>query len=251
MAAVQIVDDSDPAVSYSSGWQKAGSGNEYNTTTSWTNQPHTTATLNFVGAQCTSPLLQHVPQLLLLGIQISVMGSVGPAVSGTVPPQSNYSIDGGTPTTYTANQDQGVHYNTKFYQSPVLPDGRHTLVITNLLVSDSLYLDFFLIYKSATDPSSASPKVSMVTVTRPTTILFTPTQTNSDTGVPTSTDKPSTSGSNTAAIAGSFFGAAVFIVLAFAAIIYLRGRNKRNKQDIDPDDITYPKGESLFRRFLR
>jgi len=50
MAAVQIVDDSDPAVSYSSGWQKAGGGNEYNTTTSWSGQPRTTATLAFEGA---------------------------------------------------------------------------------------------------------------------------------------------------------------------------------------------------------
>lgn len=50
MSAIQIIDDSDPVVVYSSGWQKAGSSNEFNGTTSYTNQPGTTATLTFEGA---------------------------------------------------------------------------------------------------------------------------------------------------------------------------------------------------------
>jgi hypothetical protein len=218
MSAVQIIDDSDPIVSYSSGWQKSGGSNEYNGTTTWANQPGSTTTVVFVGmSNFPFPFLPQNQYITHLGVQIAVVGTIGPRTAGFVSPQSNYSVDGSTPNVYSAVQDGSVHYSTRFYLSPTLTDGQHTLVVTNILDSDSFFIDYFLVYKSAND-TSFNPKIVTVTLT-------TPSQT-------ASSSKSGSSGSNTGTIVGSALGAAVLIVVAVAFILWLRGRKKRNSDGL-------------------
>ena len=166
-----------------------------------------------------------------IGVQISVVGTIGPRTAGVVSPQSNYTVDGSTPNVYTATQDSTVHYSTRFYLSPTLPDGQHTLIVTNILDSDSFFIDYFLVYKSSTD-TSWSPKV--VTVTSTTT--------------PSSTSQSSASSgrstANTGTIVGSALGAAALVIVAVAIILWLRGRNKR---DFDEPQVIR---KLLFRHFL-
>jgi len=216
MSAVQIIDDSDPTVSYSSGWQNAGGSNEYNATTTWANQPGSTATVVFVGMHLSifPFFFCHKFMRMFQGVQIAVVGTIGPRTAGFLSPQSNYSVDGSTPNVYTAVQDGSVHYNTRYYLSPTLSDGQHTLFVTNILNSDSFFIDYFLVYKSAAD-TSFNPKVVTVTLTTPIA---------SQTG---SGSKSGNSSSNTGAIVGSALGAAALIVVAVAFILWLRGRKKR------------------------
>jgi hypothetical protein len=160
-----------------------------------------------------------------LGVQISVVGTIGPRTVGVVSPQSNYTVDGGNPNVYTATQDSTVHYSTRFYLSPVLPNGQHTLIVTNVLDSDSFFIDYFLIYKSSTDTAN------VVTVTLTTTPTST-SQSSRSTGLSTA---------NTGTIVGSALGAAVLVVLAVALILWLRSRNKR-----DFDEANIPSCERFF-----
>jgi hypothetical protein len=122
--------------------------------------------------------------------------------------------------------DQSVHYNTRCYLSPTLPNGQHTLVVTNLLIamnSDSFFIDYFLISKSDADPSF-SPK----------SLTTTASSSAQSSGSAANTPGRSEPSSNTGTIVGAALGAAALIIVAVAFILWLRGRNKRaTKKPID------------------
>lgn len=153
----------------------------------------------------------------VLGIQVSVVGTVGPQNTGLATPQSNYTVDGGSPNVFAPTEDQSVHYNTRFYLSSILPNGQHTLVVTNLLNSDALFIDYFLVYKSQND-STFGPPVATVTLT--TTVG----STSHTSGAGISSGSPT----NTGAIVGSVFGAAILIIAAVAIILWMRGPKRQN-----------------------
>lgn len=54
-------------------------------------------------------------------------------------------MNGGNTKVYVANPSQGIQSQVLFYDSGTLPDGRHTLVLTNLVELDFLWIDYFLI----------------------------------------------------------------------------------------------------------
>jgi len=200
MAISQILDDRDPAVVYSSGWLRAGSSNEFNATTSYANDPGLTASLVFQG------------------IQVFVYGTLGPRNAQRLSPQSSYSVDGSTPVTYQAVQNPSVQYSVRFYVSPLLPNGQHTLSVTNLITSDSLFLDYFLVLR-ADDDTSPSQLVPVASTGK--------SASQTPTGAANAVEeKPS---SNTGTIVGSAIGAAALVILAVAIMFWLRGRNKRTQ----------------------
>ena len=145
------------------------------------------------------------------GIGVTVYGSIRPAHVGFANPISSYSVDGSTPVNYRANQTQSVQFNQQFYKSPVLPDGDHTLVVTNTLYSDALYLDYFIIQPA--NETSSSPS-------------------SSPTGLPQSSTTES-SGSlsrRTIAIIAGSVGACAGVVILLTIFFFWFRRQKRRKQ---------------------
>ena len=78
--------------------------------------------------------------------------------------QSSYTIDGASPTVYSNDSYQ---WTTEAYRSSVLPNGQHTLTVTNLdNHSAHLFLDFFLVFKpDDTMSSSSAPTTTTLTST--------------------------------------------------------------------------------------
>jgi len=106
----------------------------------------------------------------IIGIRVAVYGTTRPPASGTVSPQSSYTVDRNGPVTYTPPQDGDVQYRQLFYESPTLPNGQHTLTVTNLHDSDEFFLDYFVVFvedeTTVTPPlsSSAAPTVTTTTI---------------------------------------------------------------------------------------
>lgn len=106
-----------------------------------------------------------------------------PVSPGVPPPISSYSIDGGSPTIYDEYQDQNDHPDQQFYQSPILSNAQHTLVLTNVLGNHAAYfLDYFLVV-SGNSPASPASTVTTV-VTSGVAQLATPTKTSTNPGNP-------------------------------------------------------------------
>ncbi|KAF4616399.1 hypothetical protein D9613_008864 [Agrocybe pediades] len=121
-----IVDDRNPGIAYSANqWERTGMANEYNLTTTCSNVVGATATISFFGS-----------------VSVSVSGTIDAAANG-LPPQSSYSIGGGTPAIFTAVQQEAVQYWKVFFASGALvPTAHHTLVI-EVLQDKALYcIDF-------------------------------------------------------------------------------------------------------------
>jgi hypothetical protein len=77
-------------------------------------------------------------------------------------PQSAYSIDNGPPHVFTPNQTDSAHYAAKFYQSGLLSDTEHTLIVTSLVNYGLFYLDYIVVV-TAREASSSSVSPSVAT----------------------------------------------------------------------------------------
>jgi len=86
---------------------------------------------------------------------------------------SLYTIDGGSPVTFTPNRAGDTLNQQLFFQSPGLSEGSHTLTVTFVAVehSDLFFLDFFMINKatlsasSLTTPFSSSSQSAPLSIT--------------------------------------------------------------------------------------
>ncbi len=94
-----------------------------------------------------------------------------PKSPGIPPPDTSYSIDGGTPVIFQESQDGSMHFNQQFYKSATLSPGEHTLVITYLHNVAAYLLDYiFVVYETpAPSPSTTStPTITPTTAKDPT-----------------------------------------------------------------------------------
>ncbi|GJE87524.1 hypothetical protein PsYK624_036070 [Phanerochaete sordida] len=206
-----IVDDTDPSISYSSGWLRVTTDAEYNDTKTGANAAGMTATFVFNGTE------------------IEVYGSLGSwDVYGV--PVSTYEIDGlpGTQTTYTAPLITPGTFSSHvlFYRSPPLSAAEHTLVITDTNgTAPSVYWLDYIIYapssgvalaatsssQGSTSQTSSSTSSSSLAASSSTT-----SSSSSSSGSPTSLPaKASTS--HAGAIAGGVVGGVAFL----AALVLL------------------------------
>ncbi|KAJ3505742.1 hypothetical protein NMY22_g17474 [Coprinellus aureogranulatus] len=133
------LDDRDATIVYSTGWGQAGSANEFNSTTTFTNTVGATAKVTFYGTK------------------ITVFGTI--AGSLVRKPTSTYQIDSGTTTTFEGDPGLTTKFNQAFFESPTLPAGEHTLTITNTGDDASLFLDLLMVTPLDT------PMVTTVTTT--------------------------------------------------------------------------------------
>ncbi|KAF9565103.1 hypothetical protein CPC08DRAFT_720687 [Agrocybe pediades] len=113
MATIRRIDDRDPSVTLSSqsDFSQGGNGNEYMSTTTRTNR---------VGASI---------RITFTGTQIAIYGTIDSTALGTAP-RSLFSIDGGRGQQFVESQVDHSQYQQRFYLSPNLTPGQHTLLIT-------------------------------------------------------------------------------------------------------------------------
>ncbi|KIM47189.1 hypothetical protein M413DRAFT_440691 [Hebeloma cylindrosporum] len=238
---IRALDDRDSSIVYSTGWAQAGSSPEYNSTTTWTALAGSTARISFRGTA------------------IGVYGTISAKDKGSVPPESLYSIDGGLPVRFRANQAARPQYSQRFFQSPVLPEADHVLTIMNSGVrADPFFLDFVMVQSNEDTPavssssslttselSSTSESLPLSTST-PTTTTPPPAVTVTVTSVQAVSSPPTgvadgvkasnsavaasgASKSNAGAVAGGIIAGIVVVFIAvFGFIIWRRRRARRN-----------------------
>ncbi|CAA7269694.1 unnamed protein product [Cyclocybe aegerita] len=143
--SVLILDDTDPSIVYTGRWNRAGSSNEFNRTTTWTLSAGASARLSFRGTA------------------IGVFGTISTRLRSSREPESTYRIDGGDPVTFRATQTDRTQFTQQFFQSPLLPDGEHTLEITHPETTEPVFLDFFRLIGTPIEPSSISSASSAST----------------------------------------------------------------------------------------
>ena len=144
------------------------------------------------------------------------------ASPGVPAPVSSYSIDGGTPTIYNEAQDGNQYYNQEFYQSPVLSDGPHTIVVTNVYGNHAAYfLDYFLVVADdGGDTSSGTTTSPAPIVTTVVTQTTTPPTSGTATtpGISTVTQNPSFTSDHSSAISNKIPAGSVSQILSTTAI---------------------------------
>lgn len=138
------IDDIDASVAYSGTWQATASEERsYHNTLHWTDTVGSKATFTFTG------------------ISVMAYGTV----RGSDTPQSSYSIDGGSSTTFKPSSQVLSRYGVLFYTSPSLQNGQHTLVITNLNDTSTLFIDDFIIVTTGSASTSTHSSSSASTST--------------------------------------------------------------------------------------
>ncbi|KAF8179577.1 hypothetical protein K438DRAFT_1768937 [Mycena galopus ATCC 62051] len=122
-----IIDDKNPLILYSAGWETGGTSVEFSGTTSWTPSQESTATFTFVGKF--RPVNHDILLLTLCtGSAITIFGSI----RATFAPQAtmNFAVDNEFSGAYTAGSVITTIHHQPFWTSPALSEGVHTLVIT-------------------------------------------------------------------------------------------------------------------------
>lgn len=158
---------------------------------------------------------------------MDVYGAVGSYDVDGVPSVS-YSIDGGSPTIYRADVIPPGQFQTRqlFYNSPILPAGRHSLVITTLNETADFVLDF-LVYTPVMNASTTATGSMASATLEASSGAVTPSQ------MPRSTSVLSTSRGHgaTAAIAGGVAAGMAVLSACLIAFLCLLRRSRRNSAD--------------------
>ncbi|KAJ7704863.1 hypothetical protein B0H17DRAFT_695884 [Mycena rosella] len=126
-----IVDDHDPQVQYKGQWGHTGSSTEYLGTTRAAGTQGSTATFKFEGTS------------------VGVFGTVGSGNGGSMA----FSVDGSPSSSYSAPPLQSALYHQPLWVSGDLPDGEHTLSITQNSAGkdkNEIFLDYFMYNTTST-----------------------------------------------------------------------------------------------------
>lgn len=131
-------------------------------------------------------------------------------VPGPNPPASaSYSLDGGSPTTFTLPNSTDIVYGQTFFKAESLSAGSHDVEITILPGGTSLFIDYFLV--------DGISEASTTTSALPSGVTTTTSAASTATGSPTAIADSSHKSSPVGAIAGGVAGAVVLIL----AILYI------------------------------
>ena len=235
------IDDFDPRIKYSAGWEAFTTGGSFNGTKHGAEVAGLAATFNFTGKPAT--FLQSDRKLTTCtqrsGTWVSVYGPLG-SVDVYGVPKTVYEIDGVFAGSYTAPvvPPGGVVANVQYFSSAALTPGAHTLVITN--VNGTSPNVFWLDYIRYTPSSAATTSAAATSAGQ------TAASTTSAPAAATGTADAGAQGSSThtAAIAGGVAGGVALVALLAAVLFYfLRFRRRRaaegslEKLDVDPGEI--------------
>jgi len=202
-----ILDDSDPSIQYSIGdWSPGGVDQEFKSTTHGTTAANAFATIPFSGTY------------------IEVYGTIAPQGVGHPDPITTYTIDKGSSTSFapvTTNTSATLH-QFRFFASPTLPDGNHTLVVQSTVQGGQIWLDFF--------EFTPSP------VTTTTTVTVTTTPTGSSSNGAADNDNIGSASTKSSLQVGAIVGAAlgsVAVTLLFCFILFFCWKRQRYGRDHD------------------
>ncbi|KAF8512774.1 hypothetical protein JB92DRAFT_259904 [Gautieria morchelliformis] len=189
-----VIDDSDPSIKHLTGeWMHFTGSGYYNHTETLTHDAGATSMYTFNGTG------------------ISVFGTQCIPAGGNTT-VSTYTLDNKSPSKYTVPARVACNENfVKFFSSPPLAHGLHTLIITNLNANAWYFLDYLQVTKPG--PASNGTVSSVSSPSSPSSSL----QASSSTG---------TTKLATGVIVGSAIGAAVVVSMLFLAVIWWRRRRQ-------------------------
>ncbi|KAG9217776.1 hypothetical protein CCMSSC00406_0003535 [Pleurotus cornucopiae] len=216
------VDDADSQIRYSDGWTKEGSGQEFNTTTTWTATRGAFFTFTF------------------LGTSVKVFGTstgIDPQTPRTIP-NITYEVDDGSPAPFSGpNRTETLHHQL-FYASPPLQFAVHTLVGTCVDCS-LVFLDYLEIEIPLSLPTTLPRSTTSISATA------TGSQTNlSSTAITTDQTSHSRTPPRTIAIIGGVLGTSAFMLASiFIYICYRQYRRSaaptiRSQSDVHTHSIS-------------
>ncbi|KAJ8522160.1 hypothetical protein ONZ45_g1247 [Pleurotus djamor] len=187
-ADTYMVDDRDPQIQYSAGWSDEGVNEEFNGTTRFA----TTA-----------------------GVSINVFGTIDSLGARANP---TYTLDDTPPFRFTARNTSSVLYQQLFYESPVLENSSHVLVVA---VADegSRYFFDFLVVRMASPRSTSSTTPSRVMSSTSTLVVAPSASTLPD---PSDDTAGMTPHNNVGAIVGGVVGGVGFILLLLVLLCLSR-----------------------------
>ncbi|PSR71001.1 hypothetical protein PHLCEN_2v13105 [Hermanssonia centrifuga] len=134
------IDDSDSRLIYRGNWFTNRSSGEYMPTVHGTQDVGASVKFSFNGTR------------------VQVFGTADDSHAS-----ANFTLDGGAPTQYQQIPSSPSAYHTVLYNSPLLDDSEHTLVITSTAKNATLWLDYLRLAAStipSTIPSSISAGLS-------------------------------------------------------------------------------------------
>ncbi|KAH9476932.1 hypothetical protein JR316_0010848 [Psilocybe cubensis] len=254
------IDDRDSIVSYSKPavgghWSSQGSSTSYQSTLSLTRTRNAHASVSFTGTS------------------ISVYGLVSPSGTGNIQ-SSSYSVDGSKTEVYMARPIERTQSQVLFYDSGPLVDGQHTLLVTNLVELDFLWIDYFLITSTsglngsvpATTPAAFSSSTlgtsttstsfsSTASIELASSVLPTQSTVGQDDGASVlavfSEKRCASSNSNlsdVAAIVGGIVGGISLIILMVIVVAVARRTRQRERSQYHRDGLSKVAFESESKR---
>ncbi|KAJ7816838.1 hypothetical protein B0H14DRAFT_3877700 [Mycena olivaceomarginata] len=135
---VAIIDDRDPLLRYSTGWNNSGSFVEFAGTARWSGIPGSTASLAFSGSS------------------VIIYGSVAANPSEA---SLSFSVDGSLAGSYSPSPSTTALHHQVLWASPPLHDETHILFITQTTASESgsgvIFLDYIM-YNTTSRPENTT-----------------------------------------------------------------------------------------------
>ena len=154
---------------------------------------------------CPRPLRDEERFQSFLGISIGAYGTIGSSNSNLSAPETSYQLDGNEPVTYQPTLMTSAQHYQRFYQSPQVAKGQHTLIVTNLINDTDIFIFDYLVILTGNNASSTA-------------------------SIPTSTKTSLPSNSEhhrTAVITGSIFGVLAGLLLLGLTYFLIRRRKRR------------------------
>lgn len=200
-----------------------------------------------------------ISETVCLGTSVEVFGTITPASNGN--PISLYQIDDDPITSFTTPAVDDTAYRYKLYASPILPPGTHTINVTVLWSTGTVFWFDYLVYNASaqatTDTTAHTPSASahLITSAMPissspvTPVALTMSTTPYDTP-PSGKSSSSANHSNVALVAGiavsSALGSVLLAIILVAWLCRRRDSRKRKDEHIRPFTVDrLPAGMAL------
>lgn len=154
------IDDRDKRVVYTGPWTPSSADDDYKGTTSKPTANGAAASLTFNGTVERNFLSNALLTAKVLGVGVSVHGTLsGRGNNNSKPSTWIFEIDNKFASNFTDPPPHGRKVNQTFFQSLMLPFGKHELHITVDVENDAqpMLLDYFSIYETSTTSAPSSP----------------------------------------------------------------------------------------------
>ncbi|KAJ6530952.1 hypothetical protein DFH09DRAFT_1326648 [Mycena vulgaris] len=202
-----FIDDRDARVTYTPEWRKFTGDNDFMHTSQESTSPGDSFSLKFEGTS------------------VSYYGGITASDAGVM--NASIVLDGGKPIFFIAPATPAAVTNNLIFESGIINDGSHTLVITQEN-QFTVWTDYFLITPGTASAASSTPSPS--------------TTSGSD-----ATGESSKKSTPIGAIVGPVIG--VVLLIALAAAVFIFCRRRRRRQELEPADFPMALAPAQFSDF--